>query len=63
MQSPPANRDGEQQTHGGSDLARRHDLTDPTGYFALTRNEIPAFDRHHQAPKQHRRSSTCPKGP
>ena len=59
QRTPPDNRDGEQQTHGSFDLACRHDFPDST---ALTRNDISAFTRHHQAPKQHRRSSMCPKG-
>ena len=46
----PGNRDGEQQTHGSFDLACRYDFPDST---ILTCNDISAFTRHHQAPKQH----------
>ena len=59
QRTPPGNRDGKQQTHGSFDLAGRHDFPDS---IALTRNDISAFTHHHQSPKQHRRSSMCPKG-
>ena len=41
MRTPPANRDGEQQTRGSFDLACRHDLTDPLAILLLLAMRVP----------------------